>query len=100
MRAENRSLAQRPLDRRIADAAPGAHANGPLGAGIVLGLNGAEPAHHIDRLSEGGCEEVLMRQSTVGDVHARGASAGHRLDASPGETDEQECPVDAPRVDA
>jgi hypothetical protein len=49
----------------------------PLGGGVVLGLHGAEPLHHVARPSERGSAQALVGESQVGDVQT--VQAGIRM---------------------
>jgi hypothetical protein len=42
---------------------------GPLRAGVVLGLDGCEPLDDVLRALEAGAEEMLGVEALVGDVH-------------------------------
>src|SRR5262245_42759587 len=65
--SHDRSGMQRALDVRVREAS-GSHADGPLGAGVVLRLNGAESSNDGDGISRGGGDEVLICETQPGDV--------------------------------
>ena len=82
MSAKNRSIAHGLLDYRI-DRSTGPQAGGPFGAGVVLRLNRAEPAHDLPQPGEGGCQELLMGQSPTCNIDIPAShGAAFRITAS------------------
>jgi creatinine amidohydrolase len=80
--AQDRAFGKRELDGGVGRS-PDPLRDGPLGAGVVLRLYGAERAHHLHGAAERRRRQVLMLESQSGDritldaSHRRLAAGGH-----------------------
>ena len=75
MRAQDRTVGERSLDRRVGEAGR-ALTEPPFRGAVVLGLHRTQPRHERARLAEPGCRQLLVAEAAANEIELR---VGHEV---------------------